>query len=90
MSSPTLTQPQTSCLLSVTNKQRYLREVGDTEEKADSIQNIGLSTAIESCNGIELGVKAIYLGTLSIGFEAVQHNLLYVHLLFHSPSKCTT
>lgn len=58
-----------------------LGEVGYAQEEADAVQNVGLAAAVEPGNGVEKRVEAAYLGPPCVRLEAIQHNLLYVHLL---------
>lgn len=52
----------------------YLTQVGDTEEKANGIQDVGLSRTIKPCDGIEEWVKAIDFSALAIALEAINYH----------------
>jgi len=51
-----------------------------TEQKLDSIQNIAFAWAIESSYGIELGVEIRDDSSVHVSLEALQNDLLYVHI----------
>lgn len=49
----------------------HLREVGDAQEEANGVQNVGLATPIESSDSIEERVEATYLCSLGVGLKSV-------------------
>lgn len=57
-----------------------MAEVGDTQKETNRVQDVGLSAAIESCDGVEQRVKAVDLRPLCVGFESFKNNRLDVHL----------
>ena len=57
----------------------HLVQVGDSQQEADGVQDVGLATAVQSSDGIELGVKPTDDCALCIGLEPVQNQLLDEH-----------
>mmetsp|Transcript_26556 Transcript_26556/g.47063 ORF Transcript_26556/g.47063 Transcript_26556/m.47063 type:complete len:265 (+) Transcript_26556:3148-3942(+) len=57
-----------------------LSEIGDAENKANGVQDVGLATAIQASDCIELLVKRPNIGSCGVGFEAISDELLDVHL----------
>ncbi len=58
----------------------YLTEVGDAQHKADGVENIGLSCAIEAGDGVELGIERTDHCALCVRLEAVKDNFLWVEM----------
>lgn len=56
-----------------------LREVGDAEDEADGVEDVGLAAAIQTSDGVKAGVKTRDHGAGSIGLEAVDYDLFNVH-----------
>jgi hypothetical protein len=56
-----------------------LTQVGNAEHKADGVQNVALSTAIQTSNGIELGIPLRNDCSGCIRLEAFQHDFLNEH-----------
>jgi len=50
----------------------YLREIGDAKHKADAIENVWFTTAVETRHGIKQRVESTDLGTLGIRLETIQ------------------
>ena len=57
-----------------------MAEVGDAEEEADGVEDVGLAGAVEAGDGVKLGVEAGDLGALAVRLEAVDHHALDEHL----------
>ncbi len=57
----------------------YQREGTETEDKTDSIENIGFTGAVETGNSIELSIKARDDSSGSVGLKAVDDDFLDVH-----------
>ena len=60
-------------------EKEYQREGTETEDEADSIENIGFSGAVETGDGIELSIKARDDSSGSVGLKAVDDDFLDVH-----------
>lgn len=58
-----------------------LRQVGDSQHKADGVQNVGLPTAIETSDGVEERIKIGHGHSRGVRLEAVESNLFYIHLV---------
>lgn len=58
----------------------HLAEVGDTKEKANGVQDVGLARAIKPSDGIEERVKAIDFSALAVALEAINYHRLDIHL----------
>lgn len=58
----------------------YLWQIGNAQQKAYRVQDVGLAAAVEPGDGVERQIKPIYLRPLSIGLEAVQDDRLDIHL----------
>ena len=56
-----------------------VREVRDTHEEADGVQNVALAGAVETGDGVEGRVEAIDLHPLAVRLEAVNHDRLDEH-----------
>lgn len=71
-----------------------LRQVGDSQHEAYCVQDVGLSTAIEASDGIEERVEIWHSYSRGVGLEAIESNLLYIHLnqmselLYHVMPHC--
>lgn len=50
-----------------------------SKQKLDSVKDVTLAAAIESCDGIKLRVEATNLSAVLICFESLQDNLSNVH-----------
>ncbi|KAK7262372.1 hypothetical protein RJT34_29941 [Clitoria ternatea] len=57
-----------------------LLQVGDFEDEANGIKNVGFSKAVQAGDGVEEEVEARNAGLGGVGFEPFQANLLNVHL----------
>lgn len=62
-----------------TNHWPYLGQVGDSQHKADSIENIRLAAAVETRNRVEVRVEPRDLGSSRVRLETVQNNFGYIH-----------
>lgn len=58
----------------------YMREVRNTKKKTYRVQDVGFAAAVQSGDGVEQRVKAVYLGSLCVGLESIDNNRLDVHL----------
>lgn len=56
-----------------------LLQVGDAEDEADGIEDVGLAGTVQAGDGVEERVKARNHGAGRVGFEPFQTNLLDVH-----------
>lgn len=54
-------------------------EISDTEYEAYGIEDVGLSRAIETSNGIEVRIKIRNHSSRRVGLESLQADLLDVH-----------
>lgn len=57
-------------------------QVGDAEKKTNWIQNVRLSTAIQTRYGVEKRIKAADFCPLGVGLEAVDNDRLDMHTEF--------
>ena len=57
-------------------------QICDAKQKADGIQNIRLSTAVQTGDGIEQWIKPNNLCPLCIGLESINDHGLDVHFAF--------
>lgn len=56
-----------------------LLQVGDAEDEADGIEDVGLAGTVQAGDGVEERVEARNHGAGRVGFEPFQTNLLDVH-----------
>lgn len=56
-----------------------VRKIGNSQHKADGIQNIGFATAVETGNGIESRVPSSNLSSISVRLKAVDNQFLDPH-----------
>ena len=56
-----------------------LGKVGDAEDEADGVEDVGLAAAVQARDGIKAGVKARDHRAGGVGLEAVDDHLLDVH-----------
>jgi len=56
-----------------------LLELRNAEDKADRVKDVGLATAVQARDGIELLVKARHHRALGIRLEAIDNDLLNMH-----------
>jgi len=56
-----------------------LLELGDAEHETDGVEDVGLATAVQARNRIELLVKALHDSALGVRLEAIDDDLLDVH-----------
>lgn len=54
-------------------------QIGETQDEADGIQNVGLTTAVGTRNRVELGVERPHVNALSVALEALDGDLFDVH-----------
>lgn len=59
----------------------YLSQIRDAQHKANGIQYIGFSSAIETGDCSELFVKTFDFSTFTVRFETIQNQLFHVHFL---------
>lgn len=57
----------------------HLTQIGNTKHKANGVQDVGLTTAVQTRNSIEGWIKSRNNRTRGVGFESVHNNLLNVH-----------
>lgn len=57
-----------------------MTKIGNAQQKTYRVQNIGLATAVQSCDGVEKRVEAVDLSPLCVGFESFNDNRLDMHL----------
>lgn len=57
----------------------YLWQIADSKNKADSVQDIWLSRAVQACNGVEFRIPTGDMGTRDIWLEAFYNKFLQVH-----------
>ncbi len=60
--------------------QRYLSQVTDAKNKTDGIKYVGLSTAVQSRDGVEERIETSDIRTIPVGLEALESHFLYMHL----------
>lgn len=58
----------------------YLTQIRYTEYKANRIENVRFSSAVQSSNRRKLFVEAIDFGPFTVRFETIQYQLFYVHV----------
>lgn len=57
----------------------YLWQIADSKNKANSVQDIWLSRAVQACNGVEFRIPTGDMGTRDIWLEAFYNKFLQVH-----------
>jgi len=57
-----------------------LAQVGDSQDEANGVKDVGFATAVETSNGVEFRVPQIDAGAGGVGLEALHDDLLDVHL----------
>ncbi len=57
----------------------HVAQVGDAEQEADRVQDVGLARPVEAGDGVEAGVEAADLGPRAVRLEAVDDHLLDEH-----------
>ena len=57
-----------------------MAEIRNAQKETYRVQNIRLSAAVQSCDGVEQRVKAVDLRPLCVGFESFNNNRLDVHI----------
>lgn len=55
-------------------------EVRNAQQKTYRVEDVGLSAAVQSCNGVEQRVKTTDLRPLSVRLEALDNDRFDVHL----------
>lgn len=58
----------------------YLGQVGDAQQEADGVQDVGLAAAIQAGDGVEQRVEPVDLRPLRVGLEPIEYDRLDVHL----------
>ena len=58
-----------------------LLEVGDAEDEADRVEDVGFSRPVEARDGVEEGVEAGDDGSGRVGLESFESDLFDVHFL---------
>ena len=66
------------CIINIHNI-NHLWKIGNAEDKADAIKNVGLATSIETSHSIKQWVKAADLSTLGVRLETIQRDCFYEH-----------
>ena len=74
MSPPVVGSPLVVVRLDMNAMLTYVGEIGDAEQEANGIQDVGLAGAIETGDGIESRIEAVDLGSLAVGFEAIDYD----------------
>lgn len=57
-----------------------LLQVGDAEDEADGVEDVGLAGAVEAGDGVEVGVEAGHHRPRRVRLESLQTHLLHEHL----------
>lgn len=58
----------------------YIWKIGDSEDEAYRVENVGFTATVQTSDGIEFLVKSIDLDSLAVGLEALDHHWLYIHV----------
>lgn len=61
------------------------RQVGDAEDEADGVQDIGLAAAVEPRDGVEAWVEAADVCADGVRLEPIDDQLLYTHRVKKKP-----
>jgi len=57
----------------------HLTQVCNAQHKTDGVQDVGLSTAIQARDGVEVGIKIGHHDPLGVRLEALDGDFLDVH-----------
>ena len=63
----------------IARRSTCLGEVGDAQHEADGVKDVGLATAIQPSDRVEVAIKLGHCYPLCIGLEAVYGYFLYIH-----------
>lgn len=57
-----------------------MAQIRNAENKANSIQDIGLTTSVQTGNSVEPIIESGYHSTVCVTFETIQNYFLQIHL----------
>lgn len=77
--------PNTATGVAPVNYVMYLGQVGNAEDKANCVENVGFAWTIKTCNGIEFRVPASNMSPWDVGLETFNNQFFEVHSA--SPSR---